>query len=238
MKKYFPRLLLSILIILIMAPLVGAAQPVNWSINWRDNGVIQEEVVIAGEQITDPVAGWEKQTRNGETVFSREVEDWQKYNSLEDRLPLQAQYKEKFLFKTVTLQGAPYTPVSGGIYDQLKDNRVKVNITAPDTIKEHSADQLINNEAVWQLSNLNQLADEEIVLKVMVFDGLLIGVSIFAFAILVISIIFGKSLRKAALIIEEEYSLENTHLEDEPEETTESEQLEKPAEEEPETVEK
>jgi len=225
MKKYFPRLVLSILIVLILAPVAGAVEPVNWSINWRDNGIIQEKVIISGEQISEPVTGWEKETRDGNTIFSREVENWQKYNTLEDRLPLQAHYKEKLMFKSVTLQGEPYTPVAGGIYDQLMDNHAaRVSIIAPGTINEYSADQMNNNEAVWQLSNLNQLADEEVVIKVTVFDGLLIGVSIFIFAILLISIIFGRSLRKAALIIDEEFSLENTHLEDDPDEAAQSEE--------------
>jgi len=234
MKKYFPQLMLAILIVMILAPVAGAASPADWSINWRDNGIIQEEVVISDGQITEPLAGWEKEMRDGKTVFSRKVENWQKYNTLEDRLPLQAKYKEKLLFKTVTLQGDPYTPMAGGIYDQLRNSGARVNILAPGTIKEHSADQLVDNEAVWQLSNLKQLADEEIVLQVLVFDGLLIGISIFIFAILLISIIFGKSLRKAAIIIQEEYALENVHLE----ETAPSEQPEGQPEEEPSSTEK
>ena len=232
MKKFFPRLVLSLLFVMILVPVAGAAQPVNWSINWRDNGIIQEKVIIPGVQITEPVTGWEKETRDGNTIFSREVENWQTYNTQGDRLPLQAQYDEKFLFKTVTLKGDPYTPVAGGIYDQLTDNHgTRVSIIAPGTVKEYSADQLNNNEAVWQLSNLNQLADEEVVLKVIVFDGLLIGISIFILAIMLISIIFGRSLRKAALIIEEEFSLENAHLEDNSETNAQSEKSEEQSEE-------
>jgi len=206
-------------------PAVG--QTVDWNLTWQDDGTIVETVSLEMSNLALDDESWQSSTDSqGRLILTRQTGSWEKYRQLTDRLPLSMASRNFIILQTATINSEEYAAAPGGLYQQIAAvPDAQLSIKIPGIIRDHSADMLVDNqEAVWKLNRLDHITTEDLLVKATVFDGLLIAVLLVGGAIIVIGLVFLRSIRRANQLIEEEYSLENLTLEETTEQNTGTEE--------------
>lgn len=193
------------LLSLVIWPRATVAGDIAWQIRWQENGVLQEKIQISGQDYKISDSNWTIGREGDQSTLYREIENWQKYGEMTDRLPLQVQQKNYLIYKKTMLTTSA---VSGGLFPQLKDGeKLILNISVPGFIIGVSGDRIDGTTARWTLANARQLvADREMMTFIMI-DGLILGIVIFVLGLFFIIIKFIKQLKKVDRIIAEEYSI-------------------------------
>ncbi|MBC7075264.1 MAG: hypothetical protein H5T98_04185 [Syntrophomonadaceae bacterium] len=195
---------------------VAFAGQVEWSIIWDDSDCLLQEKVTADSAYDFSVDAEEwNYSRSGEkVVISRTVENWQTYNTLSDRFPLEARVKNFLIFKTISLKGEKNNDNAHNLYSQLiSSDNMKLIIKIPGIIRECSADQIEDYSCIWNLYPSSGRIQNDIMLQAVVPEGFYLGLSIFTIGFLIIAFGFLRCLKKVNKIIEEEYSLEKAREE-------------------------
>ncbi|MEA4926145.1 MAG: hypothetical protein VB084_12650 [Syntrophomonadaceae bacterium] len=205
-KRFYAITILSFLLLQIMLPLpTAAADTVEWQLRWQDNGVLQEEIHISGPNPTLADNNWNVSQEGDRFTLRREVEDWASYEKMRDKLPLQVQIKDYFVFKKVEIKSASET--SSGLFQTIDDaDQINLGITVPGFIISGSGQKIDESSARWMV-NHSELSHDQRLMIVITVNGLLLGIVILMVGLLFVAGIFIRYLRKANRIIEEEYSL-------------------------------
>lgn len=209
----FTLLLLSLLL-LITVPAAG--QTVDWNLTWQDDGSIVETVSLEKINLVLDTGEWQSSTdNNGHLIFTRQIAGWEQYHKLTDRLPLSIQSRNYLVMQRAVINSDDFVPDPQGLYHQIAAvPDAQLSIKMPGIIHDHSADTIVDSqEAVWKLGRLDHITTEDLLLRATVFDGLLVGVLLVGGAVIVIGLLFLRSIRRVNQLIEEEYSLENITLE-------------------------
>jgi len=180
------------LIYILWSPLAALADnQVGYSLIWRDDGVIQEAIVDE-QNIT----------------IKKEVQDWEAYATLPEKLPVNSTTKDYFILKILTLtkDQSQWQPESYVNLDEQGEHRLSIQV--PGFILESTADEINDTIAIFDLNTFNRIEQNDLVLKAIVFDGLKLGASVFSVGFVIIVLVFANGIRKTNRFIKEEYSLE------------------------------
>lgn len=211
MKKYFPLLLFFFLLLFPSHCLAGQLE---WQLTWEEDNKIQEKLSIFGQDISVDEGEWNYSRTEEKTVLSREVENWQTYNNLSDRLPFIASEKDYILFKIISLKVDNKTALPTSVYAQVaKLYGAELKITVPGIISADSAKEVNELTATWKFAQMENIVDENLLLKATVFDGFCLGVFLFVFGFSIIALVFLVHIRRVNRLIEEEYSIDRVREE-------------------------
>lgn len=201
---------------LLVSPAPALAQAVDWQLTWQDDGTILETVNLEKINLKLEQGEWQADADSqGNLVLTRQTDGWAAYSQRLDRLPFKMESRNYLLLESAAIYSENYSPDPKGLYSQIAViPDAQLSIKLPGIIRDHSADSIIDSqEAVWQLSRLDHIATEELLLKATVFDGLLLAIILVGGAVIIIGLLFLRSIRRVHKLIEEEYSLENIELE-------------------------
>jgi hypothetical protein len=213
--------------LLLVNPVPALAQAVDWQLTWQDDGSILETVTLEKMDLEMGEGEWETSTDNqGNLVLTRTTADWTSYTQKADRLPLRIENRNYLILESAFIYGEDYSADQKGLYYQIAIvPDAQLSIKLPGFIRAHTADSIIDSqEAVWQLSRLDEMATGELLLKATVFHGLVVGVILVVGAVIIIGLLFLRSIRRVHKLIEEEYSLENLAMEGVDDSFTETEE--------------
>lgn len=207
MKKYFCAI--SILVVLAL-PLIcsraAAAADIEWQLHWLDNNKVQEEIQTSAQNLITTDTNWSVSQEGDKHILRREVDNWQSYEAMTDKLPLQVQQKNYYLYKKTEIK--PNSETATGLFQQIsnEDNLI-LTITVPGFIMGGSGARIGESGAQWILPNHAQLPQSQAMMTVITMDGLLLGVVIVLLGMLFVAIRFFVRLRRVERIIESEYSV-------------------------------
>lgn len=202
MKKYFPFVFLALGLLVICCYPLSAADPATWNIKWNSDASIDETVIISEPNVVIEDKDWQTSHSGQSLVLSRHVDNWQEYSKLGDRLPLELTQKDFWLLKFSSLTMKEATP--GSLFEQFNQFRgARLSIEVPGIIRDSSADEKVDSTATWNLSTASPVT-----LNAVAFDGVILGISLFALGFLIIFIIFASRIRRVNQLIAQEYSLE------------------------------
>lgn len=207
------------LFIIIISPGYVKANDKNeviWEIVTYDNHTIKETVKLNNVDINFNSFEWEKTVDGEITTLTRTVDDWQSYNELTDKLPIKAEGRNFFLWQKTALLVTADQTTSGSVFAQTKDKQgIYLTISVPGFITGTSGEKLSEMSAAWNIGQMDQLAEEQVILEAVTFEGFLIGVTGFLLGLIIIGIVFIRRMKKVEQMMEAEYSLENISLEEE-----------------------
>ncbi len=205
-KRFYAITILSFLFLQIMLPLpTAAAGTVEWQLRWQDNGVLQEEIHISGQNPALADNNWNVSQEGDRLTLRREVGNWASYEKMGDKLPLRVQTKNYFVFKKVEIRTVSET--ASGLFQTIDDaEQINLGITVPGFIVGGSGQKIDESSARWMV-NHSELSHDQILISVITANGLLLGIVILMVGLLFVAGIFIRYLRKANRIIEEEYAL-------------------------------
>ncbi len=206
MKKYFP---LFLIFVLLLFPSRCLAGQLEWQLSWGEDDKIQERLSIFAHEIAVEDDEWDYSITEEKAMLSREVETWQDYNDLSDRLPVLISEKDYILFKIISLKADEKTVPPTSVYAQVAElYGAELKITVPGIISADSAKEVNELTATWKFAQIKDMMNEELLLKAVVIDGFSLGVFLFVFGFSIIVIVFLLRLRRVNALIEEEYSLD------------------------------
>lgn len=210
MKKYLPVVILVIGLLLISCSSLQASDEASWTIKWNSNGSLDEKVIIPNHNVVINETEWETSQSANQTILSRHVRDWRAYGQLNDSLPITVVQKDYLLMKfaglTVKKEATPESLFAQFI--GLEDARLSIEV--PGAIRNSNADVSQNSVAVW---NLADLQSSPVKMDVVIFDGIFLGITFFAFCFIIIFLIYLNRIRRVHRLIADEYSLERAALE-------------------------
>jgi len=214
MKKHIPVVFLALFLCLFFSPVALAAA--NWQVDWKENGALQEKVVVSGQDLNNVDSSWQRTATGNEIVFNRSVENWEAYNKLTDKLPVQATVKNLFFCNIITLTALPQIQNNNTLYssfDQSQTLRLEMNV--PGIILDSSTSQRNGNIVYWDIKNPGNSFDQGFTFQTIMVDGLGLGITILLIGAVILAIIFAARMRKVNRIIDETYSLDNIVIDDE-----------------------
>ncbi|HRW12984.1 MAG TPA: hypothetical protein P5549_07650 [Syntrophomonas sp.] len=216
MRKHIPIVFLSLFLCLLLCPVALAA--VDWQIDWQENGAVQEKVLVSGQELVHTETQWQKSSSDNQVTYSRSVENWQTYNNLADKIPVQAKVKDLFCCKIITLTALPEIQPNT-LYAALKQNDVmRLQMNVPGFILDSSGTFGDNNIVGWEIDQPGQVFEQDFFFRAIMIDGLGLGIVILSFGVIVLAIFFAVRMRKVNRLIDETYSLDNVVIDDEEEE--------------------
>lgn len=212
MRKHIPAVLLALFLCLILCSPAFAA---TWSIDWAENGSLREEVVVNGHELSDAGQDWQINSSGDKTAFSRQVESWETYNRLDDKLPITATVKNLFFCNIITL-----TPLAGTQSNTLYSNldrhqTLRLEMNVPGIIIDSSAAGKEKNTVSWEVAQPGEGLGQDFIFQVILVDGFGLGITILAIGAIILAIFFAARMRKVNRIIDEIYSLDNVTIDDE-----------------------
>ncbi|HNX92316.1 MAG TPA: hypothetical protein PKI17_02235, partial [Syntrophomonas sp.] len=204
----------ALFLCLFFSPVALAAA--NWQVDWKENGALQEKVVVSGQDLNNVDSSWQRTATGNEIVFNRSVENWEAYNKLTDKLPVQATVKNLFFCNIITLTALPQIQNNNTLYssfDQSQTLRLEMNV--PGIILDSSTSQRNGNIVYWDIKNPGNSFDQGFTFQTIMVDGLGLGITILLIGAVILGIIFAARMRKVNRIIDETYSLDNIVIDDE-----------------------
>lgn len=212
MRKDIPIVILSLFLLLFSGQAALASQA-EWQIHWQDDGTLLETVNITDFPIQNADAAWKKTVSGNQIQFTRTVSNWDEYNRLQDKLPLQAAMKNYVFFNYNTLSASEQV-AAGSLYASLRDiDKLDVKINVPIVVSSSVAPS-DKQTVVWAIDNPGQRFNKDFSLKAISLDGLMLGISILTVGVFCLFIFFMARMRKVDRLIEETYSLDNVVIED------------------------
>ena len=210
MKKYFPVVILVVGLLLLSCSSLQAGDEASWTIKWNNNGSLDEKVVIPGNNVVVIGQEWETSHSGNQTILSRHVKDWRAYGQLGDSLPLTVVQKDYVLLKFASLT-VKQEATPGSLFEQFIGlSNARLSIEVPGAIRNSNAQASQDSLATW---NLASLESSPVKLDAVIFDGIFLGITFFAFCFIIIFIIYLNRIRRVHRLIAEEYSLERAVLE-------------------------
>ena len=216
MNKHIPTVLLALFLCLFFSPVALAAA--NWQVDWKENGALQEKVVVSGQDLNNVESSWQRTASGNEIVFNRSVENWEAYNKLTDKLPVQASVKNLFFCNIITLTALPEIETNS-LYSSLDQSQtLRLEMNVPGIILDSSTSQRNENIVYWDIKNPGNSFDQGFTFQAIMVDGLGLGITILLIGAVILGIIFAARMRKVNRIIDETYSLDNIVIDNEEEE--------------------
>jgi len=216
MRKHIPAIVLSIFMCLLFSR-TALAGGTDWQINWQDDGSLQEKVNVTGQELHNVDAGWQTSNAGSEVILSRNIKNWQTYNSLNDKLPLQAKVKNYLCCNLITLTALPDVQ-KDTLYSSFDPNQsMRLEMNVPGIILENSAAGKDNNTVHWIIKSPGEGLGQDFIIKAIMIDGFGLGITILLLGVIFLAIFFAARMRKVNRIIDETYSLDNIIIEDEDE---------------------
>ena len=210
MKKYFPVVILVVGLLLLSCSSLQAGDEASWTIKWNNNGSLDEKVVIPGNNVVVIGQEWETSHSGNQTILSRHVKDWRAYGQLGDSLPLTVVQKDYVLLKFASLT-VKQEATPGSLFEQFMGlTNARLSIEVPGAIRNSNAQASQDSLATW---NLASLESSPVKLDAVIFDGIFLGITFFAFCFIIIFIIYLNRIRRVHRLIAEEYSLDRAALE-------------------------
>jgi hypothetical protein len=191
---------------------------VDWQIDWQENGAVQEKVLGSGQELADTDTQWQKSSSDNQVTFNRSVENWQTYNNLTDKIPVQAKVKDLFCCKIITLTALPEIQPNT-LYAALGQNdAMRLQMYVPGIILDSTDTFRENNMVAWDINQPGQIFEQDFFFRAIMIDGLGLGITILSLGVIILAIFFAVRMRKVNRLIDETYSLDNVFIDDEEDE--------------------
>ena len=221
MRKHIPIVVLSLFMCLLFSRAV-LASGTDWQINWQEDGSLQEQVNVTGQELHNVDAGWQTSSTGSEVILSRNIENWEVYNNLADKLPLQAKVNNYLCCNIITLTALPEVQ-KDTLYSSLDPYQaVRLKMNVPGIILDSSAVGKDNNTIHWIIKSPGENLGQDFIIRAIMIDGFGLGITILILGVIFLAIFFIARMRKVNRIIDETYSLDNIIIEDEDEEADEA----------------
>jgi len=193
------------------AVLAGEAQ---WQINWQEDGSLQEKVTVYGQVMPDSYNDWQKDISGEPVIFTRTIKNWDEYNNLQDKLPLQIEEKDYVFIKSSKLTAVQQI-TAGTLYANLSGlDSMNLVIDVPGMITDSSVKPSDKHTVSWSIDNPGQTFNKDFSLKTITLDGFMLGISILTLGVIGLFIFFLGRMRSVNRLIDETYSLDNVVIED------------------------
>ncbi len=206
MRKHILCLTCLMMVLFLALPCQAASQ-VQWQIKWMEDGQLMEEVRVPAQfkpTPTDQV--WESSLEDGQQVFRRDIPNWVSYQSHKDRLPFIIEEKKNILYSFTEIKTDPGS--SKDWFQQISENNdLELTMQVPGLVLASSADKRDDLRASWTFSPGAEILNDEIMLKIVRIDGLVLGIGIVALGLIIGGIIFFRRLKKAEQIIADYYAI-------------------------------
>lgn len=213
MRKHLPEIILGLLFLVFLTPVARAGEA-EWQIRWQEDGSLQETVSVSGQLVENADSTWQKTSPGDRQVFSRTIKNWQEYNNLKDKLPVKAN-QSNYIVCTITEIKPDPQAAEGTLYADLSGKQpMNLQIEVPGMIRDSSADQTVQNSAIWQIEKPGTAFSPAFTLKAITLDGWMLGISILTLGVIIMFIFFVGRMRRVDRIIAETYSLDNINIED------------------------
>lgn len=215
MKKHLPKIIVVSLFWIFLSAGLAVAGEAQWQIGWREDGTLQEKVILSKQLNVKWVdSGWQLSTTGGQQTFTRTVKNWREYNSLHDKLPLEVN-QSNYIVCDLTEFKASRQVSNESLYAKLAGtDSMKLQIEVPGMIRNSSADQTSQNLVSWNIEKPGQPLNSAFALQTITFDGWMLGISILTLGVIIMFIFFVGRMRKVDRIIEETYSLDNIKIDE------------------------
>jgi len=214
MRKHFPLCLACFLLIFICltSPPEALAADVEWHIQWKDDGTLEEQVTATDDGSIRNTKGWKVEKQGANYLYQRIVPNWESYEEQADRLPIRINEQNYVLLKRVQIDVDPQQ--AEAFLKKFKDlHHLDISLSTSGIIRETSGNRTNETTVNWSYSQPSDLLKGESLIKIIQLDGFLLGFSILALGVVGIAIFFVGRLRRVDRIIDEIYSLENIDLE-------------------------
>jgi hypothetical protein len=143
------------------------------------------------------------------------VENWEAYNRLTDKLPVQASVKNLLCCKIITITEQPEIQ-NNTLYSNLGQNQtLRLSMNDPGLILDSSATTKNDNIYYWEIKNPGERFGHDFIFQTILIDGFGLGITILVIGSIILAIFFIARMRKVNRIIEETYSLDNIIIEEE-----------------------
>lgn len=215
MRKHLPLCLVWCLFFLVCltAPPVALAADVDWHIQWKDDGTLEEKVSTPDEGLIRNTSGWEVKKQGANYLYQRIVPNWESYEEQSDRLPIHIHEQNYILLKTVQIEVDPWQAEK--FLENFKDlNGLDISLSTSGIIQETSGKRTNETTVHWLYPQRSDLLHGDSLIKIIQLDGFMLGLSILALGVIGICIFFAGRLRKVDRMIDEIYSLENVDIEE------------------------
>jgi hypothetical protein len=192
---------------------IALGSEVQWEIVYNENkNIIKETVTVNNDSnIAVDTKQWNLSSSAENIIISREIEDWQVYDTLADKFPIAAEVKDYVLFESILLKGIDNEQQN--LYSQIiSEDVIEFSITLPGINNTSSAEQVDDYTYIWNISKTDDLK-QKLSLKANTLKGFFLGLFIFTVGFLVIGTVFIIRMRKVHKLIEEEYSIEKAREE-------------------------
>ena len=213
MRKAIPIVILSLCLCLFSGQVALSSQA-EWQINWQEDGTLLEKVTVMGMPMQNADPGWQKNRFGDQIIFTRSIKNWNEYNLLQDKLPLQVE-ERNYVFCT-TSKLTPANQITGEtLYAELSDiDSMNLKINVPGMIIDSSIKPSEKKTVIWSITNPGQRLTEDFSLKAITLDGFMLGITILSLGVIGLFIFFLGRMRRVNRIIDETYSLDNIVIED------------------------
>lgn len=212
MRKHIPIVILSFFLLLLSSQVALGSQA-EWQINWQEDGTLLEKVTVMGMPMENTEPGWQKSSNGDQISFTRTIKNWDEYNRLQDKLPLQVEETNYVFCKTSRLTASNQSP-AGTLYAGLSGiDRMNLKISVPGMIISSSAEPS-HKTVIWTIGNPGQRFNKDFSLKGISVDGFMLGITILILGIIGLFIFFIGRMRSVNRLIDETYSLDNIVIED------------------------
>lgn len=214
MRKHIPAVVLSLFMCLLFSQ-AALASGTDWQIKWQENGSLQEKVNVTGQELHNVDAGWQMSSTGNKVILNRDINNWEAYNSLTDKLPLQAKVKNYLCCNIITLTALPEVQ-KNTLYSSLDPNQtIRLEMNVPGIILDSSAVGRDNKTVYWVIKNPGEKLGQKFIFRAIMIDGFGLGITILILGVIFLTIFFIARMRKVNRIIDETYSLDNIIIEDE-----------------------
>lgn len=205
MNKYILRSLCLTLGLLLACPVYAVAGEIKWQLTWSEDGNLLEKVQVPTGLNGSPSAENWKLVQEGDLLtYSREISDWQTYQTQKDGLPLKVKQANYFYYQKASIQ-TDQQGVSTWFNQLSEGNSLELTLQVPGLIFASSADENNPPSAVWNLAQATDLYGKGQLMNIVNIDGLLSGITLVGVGLIIGGGIFFRRLRKVDEIIAEEY---------------------------------
>lgn len=208
MKRFFPfNILLSFFLMMIMVPSLRAQelQLVEWGWKYLDNGSVEETVSVKDTLWQGSYNGWTRQEEADGLVFYRSFPSLEAYMNCEDRLPIQVERKDYFIWQRILITSSDQQ-LSGNMFSS------QLHQEYPIWLSLYVAGGFLKNEkgaveAETLTIPMREQMPPDFELSAIIFDGLTLGVTFFGLGALLVLMILFRNIQKTNRFIKEEYDL-------------------------------
>ena len=214
MRRSGPLLLIITVLFLMASASSVMADDLQWQLIIDYEGTIKE--TISSEVDLDPGLFDEQWHADSAQQYTRNINNWEEYFSLDDRLPLELTGRDLKFIGFWRLAGTPLA-VENELAQALSNRSLELTICLPGFIRESSGAVTAldyDHQLQWHYADLRAVSEEALMVRYWLVDGFLSAILLILIVSFGLFIYMIMRVRKVSRFIRTEYSIENIDLEE------------------------